>query len=599
MNNIINERVKALRKVMKEKGIDVYYIPTSDFHDSEYVSSYFRGRAWMSGFTGSAGVMAVSQEKAVVWSDGRYFIQAERQLSNTCIDFYRMGEKGYPTTLEFIANELPDHGVLGFDGKVVSAVFGENLERAINKKHGTIHYEEDLLNEIWKDRPTLPTDEIFELKEEYAGKSFKEKVNDVRNVMKQFHATKHILTTLDDIAWLLNIRGNDVACNPVVLSYVVVSESDVIFYLDQKKINTEVANYFNENHIIVKDYESIYEDVKQYGSEEVVLLDKERCNYTIVKSMSDEVKTVIRSNPTTMMKAIKNEVEIQNLRKSHIKDGVAVTKFMYWLKTNVGKIAMDEVSVAEKLTSLRAQQEHFLDISFTTIAGYNENAAMMHYSANEENKAELKPEGLLLVDSGGQYLEGTTDITRTFGLGVVPEEWKRDFTLVLKGMIQLSRGRFLEGCSGINLDILARQPLWERYIDYQCGTGHGVGYLLNVHEGPQGFRWKKAFNRKEDTPLAAGMVITNEPGIYVEGSHGIRCENEMIVRKDKENQYGQFMDFETITFAPFDLDLIDVNYLDEDCRNWLNAYHKEVYEKLSPALNEAEKTWLKQYTRAI
>lgn len=599
MSNIINERVNSLRRVMKEKGIDMYFIPTSDYHDSEYVNAYFRGRAWLSGFTGSAGLMVVTQDKAVVWSDGRYFIQAEKQLSNTCIDFYRMGEKGYPSTFEFIKNEIIENGVLGFDGKVVSTIFGENLERALKKKHVTIKYDEDLFDEIWHDRPALPTDKIYELELQYAGKSLAEKVNDVREYMQQINANKYVLTSLDDIAWLLNIRGNDVTNNPVVLSYVMISNDDLYFYVDACKINEQVKAYLDNNHVIVKAYNDIYDDVKALTSEDVVLIDKERCNYAIVKSIDEEVKVIHKTNPTTLMKAIKNETEIENLRKAHIKDGVAVTKFMYWLKNNIGKIEMDEISVDKYLTSLRAQQEHFLDVSFGTIAAYNANAAMMHYSATEDDKAVLKPEGMLLVDSGGQYLEGTTDITRTFALGLVDAKWKRDFTLTLKGMIQLSKARFLEGCSGINLDILARQPLWDIHIDYKCGTGHGVGYLLNVHEGPHGIRWKKAFNRKEDTSLQAGMVVTNEPGVYVEGSHGIRCENELIVKKDMENEYGQFMDFETITFVPFDLDLIDINYLDEASKEWLNAYHKEVFNKISPALNEDEKNWLKTYTREI
>lgn len=599
MNTTINERIQSLRKVMKEKGIDMYFIPTSDYHDSEYVNAFFRGRAWLSGFTGSAGLMVVTQDKAVVWSDGRYFIQAEKQLSNTCIDFYRMGEKGYPSTFEFIREEMKENQVLGFDGKVVSTIFGENLERALNKKHAKIKYDEDLLSAIWIDRPALPSDEIYELDVKYAGKSLADKVNDIRAYMKDVKANKYVLTSLDDIAWLLNVRGNDVNNNPVVLSYVMVSEDALTFYVDNTKINNHVRQYLINNQITIKEYNAIYEDVKAFKKEDVVLLDKERCNYAIVKSIQDEVKVISKSNPTTLMKAIKNDTEIENLRKAHIKDGVAVTKFMYWLKNNVGKIEMDEISVDKYLYGCRASQENFLDESFGTIAAYNANAAMMHYSASEDDKAILKPEGMLLVDSGGQYYEGTTDITRTFALGPVDSKWKRDFTLTLKGMIQLSKAKFLEGCTGINLDILARQPLWDIHIDYKCGTGHGVGYLLNVHEGPHGIRWKQAFNRKEDTPLQPGMVVTNEPGVYVEGSHGIRCENELIVKKDIENEYGQFLDFETITFVPFDLDLIDVNYLDEASKQWLNAYHKEVYTKISPALNEDEKAWLKEYTKEI
>ncbi len=597
--NKINERITKLRSVMKQHDIDMYFVPTSDYHDSEYVNAYFKARAWLSGFTGSAGMMVVTQEKAVVWSDGRYFIQAEKQLKDTCIDFYRMGEKGFLSPLEFIREESKTNGTLGFDGKVVSTIFGENLERALVKKNVSIVYDLDLVDEIWEDRPALPSDEMYELTMAYAGKSLQDKVNDVRIVMKQWNASKYIITSLDDIAWLMNIRGNDIENTPVVLSYVIVSEDSFAFYVDQSKINDKMKAYLNANDVTIKDYNTIYEDVKHFTQDDIVLLDKERVNYRIVKSINKEAKIVSKANPTTLMKALKNKVELANLRIAHIKDGAAVTKFMYWLKNNVATQAMDEYSVATYLHQCRAQQEHFLDESFTTIAGYNANAAMMHYSATPEDKATLKPEGLLLVDSGGQYLEGTTDITRTFALGPVEALWKRDFTLTLKGMIQLSKARFLEGCTGLNLDILARQPLWDIYLDYKCGTGHGVGYLLSVHEGPHGIRWRQALNRKEDTPLQEGMIVTNEPGVYIEGSHGIRCENEMIVRKDKENEYGQFLDFETITFAPFDLDLIDVQYLDEASRTWLNAYHKEVYQKVSPFLTEEEKEWLATYTREI
>ena len=597
--NIINERIALLRAAMKKHNMDMYFVPTSDNHDSEYVNSYFQARAWLSGFTGSAGLLVVTQDKAVVWSDGRYFIQAEKQLKDTCIDFYRMGEPGVPSTYEFIRDESKEGSTLGFDGKVVSTIFGENLERALSKKDVKIVYDQDLVSEIWKDRPALPKDEIFELDVKYAGKSLQEKVSDVRNVMQHNQATKLVISSLDDIAWLLNVRGNDIECTPVVLSYLMLSANELSFYVDESKVNTTLKAYFENNGVTLKPYNQLYEDVKNFTKDDVVMIDKERANYSITKSINAEAKVISRTNPTTIMKAIKNPVELENLRKAHIKDGVAVTKFMYWLKNNVGKIAMDEVSVANYLHDCRASQEHFLDESFTTIAAYNANAAMMHYSAKEDDKAIIEASGMLLVDSGGQYLEGTTDITRTFGLGEVEDVKKRDFTLTLKGMIQLSKARFLEGCTGINLDILARQPLWDIHIDYKCGTGHGVGFVLGVHEGPHGIRWRQALNRKEDTPLQEGMVVTNEPGVYIEGSHGIRCENEMIVNKDIANEYGQFLDFETITFAPFDLDLIDKKYLDEATTTWLNAYHKEVYNKISPFLTCEEQEWLATYTREI
>lgn len=597
--NIIDNRVKALRTLMKEKGIDMYYIPTSDYHDSEYVNPFFRGRAWMSGFTGSAGVMVVTQEQAVVWSDGRYFIQAENQLKDTCIDFYRQGDPKFPTTPDYIVKNIKENGTLGFDGKVVSTLFGESLETRLKHKNVTIKCDEDLLNVVWSDRPALPKEKMFILDEKYSGESLASKVERVRKMMKAHKANKHVITTLDDIAWILNLRGNDVVNNPVFLSYVMMDEENVYFYVDEEKINDEVDAYLKANHVCVKAYDAIYEDVKTFNSNDKVLLDKERVNYALVSFISKDVEIVSAAAPSSLMKACKNDVEIENMKIAHIKDGVALTKFMYWLKTNVGKIYMDEISAAEYLLNCRKEQEHFLDESFSPIVGYNANAAMMHYSAKPDNFSVIKPEGMLLVDSGGQYLEGTTDVTRTYGVGPVSEEWKKHFTLTLKGMIQLSKIKFLYGCTGINLDILARQPLWECNIDYQCGTGHGVGFLLNVHEGPHGIRWRKALNRKEDTILQPGMVVSDEPGVYVKDSHGIRIENMIYVEKDEMNEYGQFLRFGTLTYSPIDLDLIDVKYLDDACREWLNNYHKDVYEKLSPALNEEEKAWLKQYTRAI
>lgn len=595
--NIINDRVKQLRAIMNEKNIDMYFIPTSDFHDSEYVGDYFRGRAWLSGFTGSAGVMVVDDNKAVVWSDGRYFIQAENQLSNTCIDFYRQGEKEYPTLYQYVIDNLADNGVLAFDGKVVSSIFGENLERGLKDKNITFKYDEDLLSFIWKDRPSLPTENIFVLDTKYSGEDATSKIERVRKKLIKYQVDKFVLTSLDDIAWLLNIRGNDVVNNPVVLSYLMMDQKEINLYVDINKIDNCVQQYLSEIGVIVKPYEAIYDEVKEVSEEASILIDKERVNYSLLKSM--KAKIVNKSNPTTYMKAIKNDVELENLKEAHIKDGVAVTKFMYWLKSNVGKVNMDEITLDKYLLECRRSQSNFIEESFEAIVAYNANAAMMHYTATNENKASVEAKGMLLVDSGGQYLEGTTDITRTFGLGKVDAAWIKDFTLTLKGMIQLSKIKFLEGCTGVNLDILARQPLWECNIDYKCGTGHGVGYLLNVHEGPHGIRWRKALNRKEDTELKPGMVVTNEPGVYVEGSHGIRIENMLYITEDVKNEYGQFLRFETLTYAPIDLDLINANYLDDDTKMWLNNYHQDVYKKISPALNEEEKAWLKEYTRAI
>ncbi len=584
---------------MAKHNIDVYYVPTSDFHDSEYVNEYFRGRAYLSGFTGSAGVLVVTKDKAVVWSDGRYYIQGEQQVSNTCVDFYRQQDPNYPTPIAFIQNEIKENGCLGFDGRVVSNVLGAMFEKQLRNKNIIINYNLDLVDEVWEERVQLPCEKVWLYDTKYCGMTAQDKISKIREAMQKVKATQHILTSLDDIAYVLNMRGNDVQSNPVFLSNVIITKDTFTLYIDANKIDEKVATYLKENRIVIKDYFAIYEDVKELGEEDCVLVDEGRCNYAIMSNIPSGTRIYNDVNPSTLMKSVKNSVEIENTKAAHIKDGVAVTKFMYWLKTNVGQIEMDELSVDAYLTNLRAQQEHFLGTSFDTIAGYNANAAMMHYSATAENHAKIEAKGMLLVDSGGQYLEGTTDITRTFGLGEVDTTWKKHFTLVLKGMIQLSKAKFLSGVSGINLDILARQPLWEHGIDYKCGTGHGVGHLLNVHEGPQGIRWQKALGRKEDTALQVGMNVTNEPGVYIAGSHGIRIENELIVKEIERNSDGIFLGFETITFAPIDLDLIDLNYLDESSKEWLNAYHTQVYDLISPALDEAEKAWLKQYTRAI
>ena len=417
--------------------------------------------------------------------------------------------------------------------------------------------------------------------------------------MKRVGVTSFVLTSLDDIAWLFNIRGNDIPCFPVVLSFAYITMNEARIYVNRETISETIEKILNSEGITVKEYHEIYDDIKNMSESEIVLLDSSRVNYKIVSMIPKHATIVDQINPTTLAKARKNEVEVENLRRAHVKDGVAVTKFMYWLKTNFGKIPMTEISVSDYIAKMREEQEGFIELSFTTISAFGANAAMMHYCANETSNATLEPGAFLLVDSGGQYYEGTTDITRTFALGEVSDELKRHFTLVTKSNMNLANARFLHGCTGMNLDILARGPLWEIGIDYRCGTGHGVGYLLNVHEAPNGFRWKKVPERNDSCVLEPGMFTTDEPGVYIEGSHGIRIENELICRHDETNEYGDFLSFENITLAPIDLDAIDKKYLQPKDIEQLNAYHKNVYEKISPYLNEEEKEWLKVYTRAI
>lgn len=596
---MIIERLALLRERMKEKGIAAYIIPTADYHQSEYVGDYFTARQFMSGFTGSAGVLVVTETKAGLWTDGRYFIQAARQLTNSTIELYRQGDEGVLSIEEFLQEEMPENSILGFDGKVISARWGDKLKELLKTKNITFSYTEDLVDLCWKDRPGLPKEPVYLLENKYAGECTADKLARIREEMYKFGCTKHVITSLDDIAWILNLRGDDVKHNPVVLSYLVISMDEVVFFVDGDKLDAKVEQYLANNGITQKEYEDIYFYLSNISREEKVLLDKDRVNYLIVSSLPESIIICNKPNPSVLMKAIKNETEVSNLIQAHIKDGLAVTRFMYWLKENIGKINITELSASEYLTEQRRSQEGFLGLSFDMICAYKENAAMMHYSATEESYAILEPSGLLLVDSGGQYYEGTTDITRTFALGEVESEQKRQFTAVVNGMLNLSNARFLYGCTGLNLDVLARGPMWNMDLDYKCGTGHGVGYLLNVHEAPNGFRWKVVPERNDSCVLEAGMVTTDEPGIYVEGSHGIRIENELVVRLGMKNEYGQFMYFDTLTVAPIDLDAIDLTCMNATEKKRLNEYHRKVYETLSPLMSEQEIEWLKKYTREI
>ena len=592
---MINKRIDKLRSIMKEKDIFAYIIPSSDYHQSEYVGEFFKGRQYISGFSGSAGTIVITPEKAILWTDGRYFLQAEKELSTSCVELYKMGEENVPTTFEYIENEIPEGSKIGFDGKAISAAMGVRLEENLAKKNITISYEDDLLDEIWEDRPALSDAKAFLLDVKYSGENFASKINRVRNAMKDSGATTHILTSLDDIAWLFNIRGRDVKYNPVVLSYAVVTLDKAILFVDENKINDEIKSSFGEEIVEIKGYFDIDGFVKTIDKEEVVLVDNNKISYAILKNIPEGVKVIDATNPSTIFKAQKNAIEIENTRRAHIRDGVAVTKFMYWLKNNIGKIEITEISAADKMTELRKEQGRFIEPSFDSIAGYGPNGAIVHYSATEESNTTLEPKGLFLLDSGGQYFDGTTDITRTFALGELTEEEKTNFTSVARAMIRLSGAKFLYGTNGYYLDILARGIMWEQNLNYNHGTGHGVGHVLNVHEGPNGFR----FDNRNLAILEEGMITTNEPGFYKAGSHGIRLENEMLCKKGVKNEYGQFMEFEPLTIAPIDLDAIDVELMREDDKAYLNEYHKMVFDTVSPFLTTEEAEWLKEYTRYI
>ena len=596
---MIKQRIENIRDLMKEKNIYAYIVPSSDYHQSEYVGDYFKSREFMSGFTGSSGTLIISMDKAGLWTDGRYFIQAEQELKDSGIKLFKMGEEGVPTIEEYLLEKLPKNSTLGFDGRVMSVKEGQSLANKLAFKGINIEYKYDLVNDIWEDRCSLPTEKAFLLGTEYSGESFSDKLSRIRAVMKEKKATTHILASLDDIAWLFNIRGRDVKSNPVVLSYAVISIDSVYLFIDKNKIGEDIRAELSKENVQIKGYEEVYEFIKNIDEDEVVLIDTSKVNYAIYNNIPSNVQKIEERNPSILFKSIKNEIELKNIRNSHIKDGVAFTKFMYWLKNNIGKIEITEISATQKLEEFRREQDKFIEPSFSTIAAYKDHAAMMHYSATEESNYKLEPRDLFLVDSGGQYFDGTTDITRTIALGPIPENVRKDFTNVVRGMIRLSKAKFLYGCRGYNLDILARGPLWEEGVDYKCGTGHGIGFVLNVHEGPNGFRWKVREDIDDTCILEEGMVTTNEPGVYVENSHGIRIENEIVVRKAEKNEYGQFMDFEVITFAPIDLDAIDESLILKDEKVYLNNYHKQVYDKISPYLNEEEKQWLKTYTREI
>lgn len=591
---MIKERLMKLREEMNKEGMQAYIIPTSDFHETEYVSEYFAARKYMSGFTGSAGVLVVLLDKAGLWTDGRYFIQAANQLAGSGIDLMKQGQEDTPSIEEYIITNLTQGSVVGFDGRVMNVNDANKYKQAFMMHDIKMVTDKDLVGRIWDDRPALPCTETFHYDEKYAGKSISEKLTQVREAMKGYNCRSHIVTKIDEIAWLYNLRAHDVPHFPVALAYTIIKENDAMIYIDASRLDEESKTLFAQNHIQVKDYEAIYEDVKTL--EGPVLVDGNFVNSKIVYSLNTEI--VYAQDPIVLLKAMKNEIELANTRNAHIKDGVACTKFMYWLMQNVNN-GISEMSAQEKLQELRKEQADYLEDSFNTICAYKEHAAMMHYSSNEDTNVELKPEGMLLVDSGGQYLDGTTDITRTFVLGSITEEEKKWFTLALKGHIRLEKANFLYGCRGLNLDILARGPLWDLDMDYQCGTGHGVGHLSNVHEAPNGFRWKIVPERNDSCVLEEGMITSNEPGVYVEGEFGIRHENEMVVVKGNKNFYGQFMHFETLTFVPFDRKGIDKSLLSEDELAWLNDYHASVYEKISPFLTNEEAEWLKETCRPL
>lgn len=583
---------------MKEKKIDAYLVATDDFHGSEYVGDYFKCRKYITGFTGSAGTAIITQDMAGLWTDGRYFIQAADQLRDTTIALFRSGEPGVPTVHQFLKDKLEEGMCLGFDGRTVSAREAEELQELLQEKHITFSANDDLIGEIWEDRPALSCEPVMELNIRWIGKSRADKIAEIREQMKAKEADTFILTSLDDIAWLLNIRGNDIHCCPVVLSYLVMMENELRLYANAAAFSEEIRSNLEADGVKIYPYDDVYSYVQSISSDKKVLLSRANVNSRLVSNIPSEVTILDEPNLTLLPKAVKNKTEMENERIAHIKDGIAVTKFIHWLKKNVTRTTITELSAAEKLYQFRSEQEHFLGDSFDPIIAYGTHAAIVHYSATEATDIPLAARGMVLADTGGHYLEGTTDITRTIVLGPVTAKEKKFFTAVLRGNLNLAAAKFKYGCTGLNLDYLARGPLWELGEDYNHGTGHGVGYLLNVHEGPNSFRWKNLPGNPAPV-LEEGMITSDEPGYYLENEFGIRHENLVLCKKAEKTSFGQFMCFEPLTMVPFDLEGINPEEMTERERKLLNDYHQKVYTTISPYLDEEEKEWLKQATREI
>ncbi len=589
--------IESIQSKLKEENISAYVVLTSDYHQSEYISDYFKIRAYISGFTGSAGDLVITADDARLWTDGRYYLQAERELEDSGITLMRTGEAKVKTIFNYLSQYVKKDSTILFDGKMVSINFILKLEKELGYRPKYLTTD-IIVNSIWPNRPQLPTDKIYHLDEFFVGKSFLEKRELVLKELANKKCDTLILTALEDEAWLYNIRGNDVSYTPVFLSYTVLTQKETILYLNQDKITKDLKPYFKDNDIIIKDYDEIYKDLTKFKGN-TILLDPNKVNYEIYNLLKDNNKIVLAQNPTLNLKCIKNETEIENTILAHIKDGVAVTELMYYLKHLDFKEEITELKISHHLLNLRKQQKGFIEPSFETICAYGANGAMLHYTANLETDTRIEKDNLLLIDSGGHYLEGTTDITRTFAIGNISAYQKELFTTVLKSVIALSKAVFLEGCRGQNLDILARGPLWEKKLDYRCGTGHGVGHVLSVHEGPNGFRWNIVPERQDSAILREGMITTNEPGVYLDNEFGIRIENEMLCVSAGSSEYGNFLKFKTITYAPIDLDCIDINLLTKEEKDWLNDYHEMVHNTLKEYMSGDMLAWLAFATRKI
>ncbi|WP_270569549.1 aminopeptidase P family protein [Bacteroides eggerthii] len=593
MNSTINNRIAALRAHIAQEQIQAFIIPSTDPHLSEYVAPHWQSREWISGFTGSAGTVVVTAKDAGLWTDSRYFLQAARQLEGTCITLYKEMLPETPNIPEFLSAHLQEGDCVGIDGKMFSAEEVEHLQKELKKSGICIKSIADPMQLLWTDRPAMPLAPAFVYDTKYAGMSFTEKLPAVRQAMEATGADSLLLSALDEIAWLLNIRGNDVHCNPVVVSYLLIEKDKVNYFVQPQKVTPELAEYFSANGISVHPYEEIGDYLNSFNAHSI-LMNPAKTNYAIYSAIRPGCLIINGASPVALLKAIRNKQEIAGIHAAMQRDGVALVKFLKWLDEAVPAGKETEISVDKKLHTFRAAQPLYMGESFDTIAGYKEHGAIVHYEATPETDVTLKPEGFLLLDSGAQYLDGTTDITRTIALGPLTEEEKTDYTLILKGHIALAMAVFPEGTRGAQLDVLARMPIWKERMNYLHGTGHGVGHFLNVHEGPQSIRMNE-----NPIALQPGMVTSNEPGVYKAGSHGIRTENLVLTVPAGEGMFGKYLKFETLTLCPICRKGIIKELLTAEEIGWLNDYHRTVYEKLSPDLNNDEKEWLKEACKAV
>ena len=594
----IKDRINALRDLMKERDLSAYIIPTEDFHSSEYVGEYFKAREYMSGFTGSAGTLLVLPDKAALWTDGRYFIQAAEQLNDSSIELMRTGQPDVPAIAEYLRDNLGDKSVVGFDGRTVTARFVQTIAKKTDAKQITFYGSEDLVDLIWAGRPPISTEPVWEVDVKYMGQSREEKLRCVREKMRDEKASVLLLTALDEIAWLTNLRGNDVLYTPVFLAYMLLTSDKAQLFVYEQILADEIRHKLTQAGIDIVPYDGIEQALRDIADGSRVWIDSGSVNYRLINSLPAGVEKIDKSSPIELMKAVKTPQETEHIRAAHVKDGVAVTRFMHWLKTAVGKEQITEISAAEKLETFRAQTEGYLGPSFEPIIAYGAHGAIVHYEPTEQTDIEIASGSFCLADTGGHYREGTTDVTRTFALGTVTEEEKRYYTIALRGHLALGAAKFVYGVCGQNLDVLARGPLWESGLDYNHGTGHGVGFILNVHEGPQRFHWRIS-EQTQCVPLEEGMVISNEPGIYLEGRFGIRHENLVLCRKGEKNEHGQFMYLEPLTMVPFDKDAIAPELMSDRELAWLNDYHRKVYETLAPYFAGEELAWLREVTAEI